>query len=436
MRVLIVDDDELIVAVMAALIDKYNQESNQELLCEFAYSGEKALEKIKESYYDLIFMDIILPDTTGTAITKEIKKISKKSLVIAISSLGDEEKQSELLSVGAEDYFVKPINTALFLKRLGNYVKLIGSRNKIHSNEKYYNLYTPIIYSYNIFFHIDCEDSLAQVWETLLIRLDLAKRVKNLNDVVRFCYNFGIYQLENRRVFDVIIEEDEKHFYFNIDKISFGSDLNVDEMMKNCQQDVPYTYDNKTLSIVLVKRMELNESQKQEASKEYLKCPNNLVETVNIVQESTKELHIYDFLNSEELNVFEESLDALYLSVENMQIYNLAKDEVILISNSLSKIGTLLALENESFVISESLCMLSKIVESNQDLFIEKAQELATFVLAFLNDLYEWKKMVFVQGAPSIDFMNDSIYSNAKMLESLLVDEIVAIDEVDDIFAF
>ena len=72
--------------------------------------------------------------------------------------------------------------------------------------------------------------------------------------------------------------------------------------------------------------------------------------------------------------------------------------------------------------------------------FIEKSKSMGKFYASFGSDLTQWVQMSFYDGAPSVNFMDDTIISNATMLGSMLnitvQDTLTSQDEFDDIFDF
>lgn len=95
-----------------------NQEVTQDILelmgvqVEIAENGREAVEKHKKSSYDLILMDIQMPELDGFEATREIRKLegeSKHTTIIALTAnalAGDREK---CLQAGMDDYISKPI---------------------------------------------------------------------------------------------------------------------------------------------------------------------------------------------------------------------------------------------------------------------------------------------------------------------------------------
>ena len=95
-----------------------------------AYTGNKALELIKFQY-DLIILDIMLPDINGFDICETIRKTSDVPILF-ISAKGTSGDKIKGLKIGADDYLVKPFHLEEFLLRVNN---LIIRQSKLNLNE-------------------------------------------------------------------------------------------------------------------------------------------------------------------------------------------------------------------------------------------------------------------------------------------------------------
>lgn len=112
-KVLIIDDDEINRDILSEMLVVEGHETIQ------AENGKKALEVIQDDYIDLVLLDINMPLMNGVEYFKEHLRIKPEGIpTIIISSSEEQKKVVELLTLGAEDYFVKPFNIKLLLRRI------------------------------------------------------------------------------------------------------------------------------------------------------------------------------------------------------------------------------------------------------------------------------------------------------------------------------
>ncbi len=119
MRLLICDDEILI----RELINDYCVNEGYE--CDLAEDGNVAVDLCKKNDYDLIIMDIMMPNMDGFTAINEIKKY-RDIPTIMLSARKEEEDKLQGFEVGVEDYVTKPFSPKELMAR----VKVIGKRNK------------------------------------------------------------------------------------------------------------------------------------------------------------------------------------------------------------------------------------------------------------------------------------------------------------------
>jgi signal transduction histidine kinase len=113
-RILVVDDDPLNVLRMTRdLLQQGHQ-------VETANDGPQALEMLQEQSFDVVLLDLIMPDMDGRQVLKKIKQhIQLRDIpVIIISALDEIDSVVECIEKGAEDYLTKPFKPALLKARL------------------------------------------------------------------------------------------------------------------------------------------------------------------------------------------------------------------------------------------------------------------------------------------------------------------------------
>jgi DNA-binding response OmpR family regulator len=73
--------------------------------------GKEALEKVKDNEYDLILLDLLLPQVTGVEFLREFTKKDTKTLVAVLTDFDKPETVEEVKSLGVKHYWIKVENT-------------------------------------------------------------------------------------------------------------------------------------------------------------------------------------------------------------------------------------------------------------------------------------------------------------------------------------
>ncbi|MBN2144666.1 MAG: sigma-54-dependent Fis family transcriptional regulator [Candidatus Aureabacteria bacterium] len=103
LRILLVDDEEIVLRVLEGYFSSAGHQIFKVLY------GEEALSKIEESDFDLIMLDIHLPDMDGINLLKDIKQRYPELPVVIITGQGTLETAIQALRLGAADYLEKPV---------------------------------------------------------------------------------------------------------------------------------------------------------------------------------------------------------------------------------------------------------------------------------------------------------------------------------------
>jgi DNA-binding response OmpR family regulator len=116
--VLIVDDDEV-------LLDTFKQGlSAKGYHCETASNSTLALSLIAKNLYDILIVDIVLPDITGLELTAKAKRIKPNVAIIVITGYVNEYPYEKVMDTGvASDFIKKPFTLKELIARI-NFVKI------------------------------------------------------------------------------------------------------------------------------------------------------------------------------------------------------------------------------------------------------------------------------------------------------------------------
>lgn len=127
-RILITDDEEKI----RSLIAKYAKHEGFET--DEASNGMEAVEKCENNTYDLVIMDIMMPQLDGFSAVKEIKKTKPNMPFIMLSALGEEYDKVHGFDLGVDDYVVKPFSTKELMMRIHAILKRVNPQ--LENSEK------------------------------------------------------------------------------------------------------------------------------------------------------------------------------------------------------------------------------------------------------------------------------------------------------------
>jgi len=112
MRILLVEDEKN----MASFIKRGLEE--ERYVVDVAPNGEKALFLAETSPYDLIILDIMLPDTTGFSICKDLRAKKIDTFILMLTARDDVKDKVLGLETGADDYLAKPFDFDELLARI------------------------------------------------------------------------------------------------------------------------------------------------------------------------------------------------------------------------------------------------------------------------------------------------------------------------------
>lgn len=139
-KILIVEDTERIARLLQINLEsagyKIKIESN----------GRLALERIIQEDYDLVLLDVVLPEMDGFEICRRAREISDMPPIIMLTSRDDVKDKIEGLKLGAIDYMTKPFNTEELLVRIANTLKIYGELSKSQKPVSRYVVKNLVLY--------------------------------------------------------------------------------------------------------------------------------------------------------------------------------------------------------------------------------------------------------------------------------------------------
>jgi DNA-binding response OmpR family regulator len=115
-KILIVEDDRPLANLLSLSLSKVGYETA------VSYNGNDALKKLKNILFDLIIIDVMLPDISGWELLRNIKQIAEleKIPVLMCTEKNLVKDVEQALSLGAVGYIIKPFEIERVIKKVGD----------------------------------------------------------------------------------------------------------------------------------------------------------------------------------------------------------------------------------------------------------------------------------------------------------------------------
>lgn len=196
-KILVVDDEVNI----RELIKKYASFEGHEV--EDASNGLEAIEKVKNNNYDIIIMDVMMPELDGFTAVKEIRK-TKSIPIIMLSARGEEYDKLHGFDLGVDDYVAKPFSPKELMMRINAIL------SRYHSND----------------------NSKHDTWEYKTLKIDLNARIVYVDgvriDTTPKEYSLLLYLTKNKNV--AVTREQLLNDIWGYE--AYGDDRTLDTHMK------------------------------------------------------------------------------------------------------------------------------------------------------------------------------------------------------------
>lgn len=103
LSILVAEDNEINIRVAQTIF------SNLGYKIDIARDGNEAIEKVKEKVFDIVFMDLVMPDRDGIQATVEIRGLGHQMPIVAMTATANTKSKNRAISAGMNDYMIKPV---------------------------------------------------------------------------------------------------------------------------------------------------------------------------------------------------------------------------------------------------------------------------------------------------------------------------------------
>jgi DNA-binding response OmpR family regulator len=127
MRVLLVEDEKALATALSKILSKNN------ISVDLSFDGDEGFYLAQKDIYDVIILDIMLPNKSGLEILRDLRAANKKTPVLFLTARDTIEDRVVGLDSGADDYLIKPFATEELLAR----IRALVRRPKDLMNDNY-----------------------------------------------------------------------------------------------------------------------------------------------------------------------------------------------------------------------------------------------------------------------------------------------------------
>jgi len=132
-KILVVDDEERIRRLIRMYLER------EDFIIEEAENGKIALDLALNNDYDLILLDIMMPEMDGIEVCEALRK-EKTTPIIMLTAKGEESNRVQGFEIGADDYIVKPFSPREVILRVKAILRRVTSSNYHGADEETKNL--------------------------------------------------------------------------------------------------------------------------------------------------------------------------------------------------------------------------------------------------------------------------------------------------------
>jgi DNA-binding NtrC family response regulator len=101
-RILIVDDEEIVIKSCLRIL------GGGDYYVEVAHNGREALRKIEENSYDVMILDVVMPNMCGLEVLRRVNETHPDTMVIMVTGLSQVDTVVQARKLGARDFISKP----------------------------------------------------------------------------------------------------------------------------------------------------------------------------------------------------------------------------------------------------------------------------------------------------------------------------------------
>ena len=204
MRILLVEDEESIRTLL-----KFNLEmEGYEVLV--VGNGKKAIDLVDQQHFDLLLLDIMLPEVDGLQIAEHVRLTQFDIPIIFLTAKDDPEERVEGLKKGGDDYITKPFNLEELLLRVKNQLKRKEKESNNGVEEYEFGDYRVNFKTYEVTSHRETFELTNKEAMLLKLLIDRKGEVVSRQQILQAVWGYDVYP--STRTIDNFILSFRKYF--------------------------------------------------------------------------------------------------------------------------------------------------------------------------------------------------------------------------------
>jgi len=456
MKILIVDDYSDNRMTIQLLLEEFDDIDASE-----AEDGQEAIDMCRKENFDIVFMDIMMPNVDGIKATKIIKSFNKQVMILALSALDDEESKNNMLASGAEDYMTKPIEDELFHQRVKNYIQIVNLRKRSPLNADAVNFFTKEVYSRSLKFNITSLQALSELWDYYLN--DASKDIDAIEDCMRMIYAYCQYSLKLGYSLAVISEENKENIYLTLAPLNALTEPIIKNTLVKHYSSAIFIIKDKELCFRLPKAKSINNAENlikqvptetliEEALNEELDVKvegNNKKELTQYQQSILSKTHFnkvtaLEYVEGTAISLIDkvEELENILVELETSSISFETDPTKETMTQITSNLHSFIEVVDELFEFEHFAFALHTLNEFLIDLNVEgtdkkDCKKFSTIFIHFIDDIAEWRKNIFIlQEANDVHYLDSSLLSSCLQIQAIFDKQEVTQEDEDDFELF
>ena len=122
MKIIVIDDDAAVTDLLSVLL----RSNGFDVVA--TNNSVEGLALIKDGNFDLVVLDLMMPEIDGWEICKEVRSFSRIPIIV-LSALNDPSMVASVLDAGADDYLTKPTPSRILVAHINRILKRNGSES-------------------------------------------------------------------------------------------------------------------------------------------------------------------------------------------------------------------------------------------------------------------------------------------------------------------